>query len=337
MAFIDQDRFKKAFLEEAGELLESLNEKLLDLEKNPEDSDVINEIFRLTHSIKSESAIVGYMNISELAHKMEDIFEKIRKSDLSVNTEIINSLFKAFDKMMEIMSAVQNNKNESKFDISNEINELSKILKEDKKVVLKEIDKKEKDQLKDQEELDKIDVEFSDFQKNQIEDGLEKGDNFFKISVYIAKDCEMKYPRAFLVYNNFLTNGTVIKTIPDVLTEADDLKYQTLELYLISSLDQERLKTCANVDQVDRVIINKINLRALRDTGIDLSNVPGYAEMILLPREIEEGERVEKEWEREYKSKIKVKEDIEEQLEEVKFEKDQKVLKFLLKRIFKRI
>ena len=75
MVDIDERKILEAFLEEVKELLETLNQRLLDLENSPEDSDVINEIFRLTHSIKSESALVGYKKISTLAHKMEDIFD----------------------------------------------------------------------------------------------------------------------------------------------------------------------------------------------------------------------------------------------------------------------
>ena len=114
MVFIDEKRIRAAFLEEVNELLESLNQEFLNLENAPDDVDVINEIFRLTHSIKSESALVGYNSIASLAHKMEDIFERIRKGVMTVNRQLIDSLFKGYDKIIEIVRLIQSDEDESK-------------------------------------------------------------------------------------------------------------------------------------------------------------------------------------------------------------------------------
>ena len=131
MVDIDERKILEAFLEEVKELLETLNQRLLDLENSPEDSDVINEIFRLTHSIKSESALVGYKKISTLAHKMEDIFERVRRNVLLVNTEIMDALFAAFDRIMKCLSAVENGENEEDVDITDVVNPLLAILDEE--------------------------------------------------------------------------------------------------------------------------------------------------------------------------------------------------------------
>ena len=85
MINLDDKRLQHAFLEEVSELLENLNKQLLALEEEPTDKDVINEIFRMTHSIKSESALIGFKNISTIAHKMEDIFERVRRGALIVD------------------------------------------------------------------------------------------------------------------------------------------------------------------------------------------------------------------------------------------------------------
>ena len=62
---LDESKLLRAFLEEADELLEKLNQSLLQLEKDTENPELINEIFRLTHSIKSESALMGFSKLSE--------------------------------------------------------------------------------------------------------------------------------------------------------------------------------------------------------------------------------------------------------------------------------
>ena len=61
------------FLEESLENLSKLNDCLLELEQKPDDLEVVNEIFRVSHTIKGMSATMGYMKMSELTHKMEDV------------------------------------------------------------------------------------------------------------------------------------------------------------------------------------------------------------------------------------------------------------------------
>jgi two-component system, chemotaxis family, sensor kinase CheA len=128
MSAMSDKKIRIAFIEEVNELLDSLNAQLLHLENNPEDKDVINEVFRLTHSIKSEAALVGFLNISELSHKMEDIFDRIRTNNLVVNQEVMNTLFKAYDKIIKLINIVQEDGDESIIEINEELQLLDKIL-----------------------------------------------------------------------------------------------------------------------------------------------------------------------------------------------------------------
>jgi two-component system chemotaxis sensor kinase CheA len=314
MIHIDDDRFQKVFIEEVSELLENLNHKFLELEKYPEDNDIINEIFRLTHSIKGESAIVGFMNISTLSHKMEDIFQRIRDGKLNVTTALINTLFKAYDKLIELVSAIQNKMNESDVDISTELKLLNDVLH------VETIEIKTEEQ-KTKIEKPAVNVDFTDFEKSKIEDGLEKGDSLYKVVFNIDKTCEMKYPRAFLVYNNYSSTNTVIKTNPDVLTEADDSKYLQVEIYLLSNQNEEKLKKIADVDQVYNVTVSKISFNVLKEIGIDVSGAPGYtSELLLTSEEILEGEKIEKEWEKELQRQAK---NINETKEDIGIEKEE--------------
>ncbi|HOR93322.1 MAG TPA: Hpt domain-containing protein, partial [Spirochaetota bacterium] len=67
--------YQDIFLEEADEQLQELNANLLQLEKNPSDEDIINNIFRAAHSLKSSAAFVGLTDLSDLAHKMENLLQ----------------------------------------------------------------------------------------------------------------------------------------------------------------------------------------------------------------------------------------------------------------------
>jgi two-component system, chemotaxis family, sensor kinase CheA len=289
---IDDKRLKNTYLEEVSELLEMLNKYLLQLEQEPANKDVINEIFRMTHSIKSESALVGFKNISTIAHKMEDIFEKVRKETLVVNREIMDSLFMAYDRITLMVSAVQEEKDESGFAIADVVNPLLVILKEQKTYEDKKEDKKEdvkpKTTAVETEERERFgtvlkknmfdlndlgNVEFNKNEKNQIEDGVEKGEIFYKIVYKIEDECDMRYPRAYLVYNNLLNVGNVIKTVPNIQMETEDEKFREVEVYVLTSAKFDTITDCAEVDQIERIDVHKINLEAIKNgLGLNISS-----------------------------------------------------------------
>ena len=316
MVYIDEKRLQNAFLEEVGELLESLNEKLLELENSPEDKDVINEIFRLTHSVKSESALVGFKNMSTIAHKMEDIFERVRRGVLIVDRPIMDALFSAYDRIMQLIAAVQNDQKESEFEISDVVNPLLEILKEkpmESGKIKDEPKKEEKSEPPKQNfhedgtekfgtQLTIVEgvlkelknVTFSELEQTQIEEGVAKGEVFYKVSFHLEDECDMRYPRAYLVYNNYVNSGNVIKTIPDVQQETDDEKFNQVELYLLSDADKKELFDNADVDQVDRLDLYTIDLKAISESMGDLAT--GIVDTVVNPNDLEEAERLEREW-----------------------------------------
>jgi len=89
--------YQDIFLEEADELLQELNKNLLELERNPEDEEIINNIFRAAHSLKSSAAFVGLNDLSDLAHRMENLLQGIRDKTNTITPEVVDVIFKCFD------------------------------------------------------------------------------------------------------------------------------------------------------------------------------------------------------------------------------------------------
>lgn len=311
MVYFDEQKILMAFLEEVKELLELLNQKLLDLEASPQDPDVINEIFRLTHSVKSESALVGLNNFSTIAHKMEDIFERVRRGVLVVDSNIVDKLFSGFDRIMEIISSVEEGKGEGDIQIQDVVDPLLEILNEKKTEEVKKEKNKEEIKVSDDsnddnfgsnlavkiEKLNSLDgIVFTDIEKNVIEDSVEDGKKLYKIVFHLEDDCDMRYPRAYLVYNNFINMGNVIKTIPDVETETEDEKFHEVTLFILSSEKISSLQECAEVDQVDRINFFEIDLSLIYDGEPISVNETDEDEKILSEDEIREAEKIEMEW-----------------------------------------
>ena len=111
------DHYTEMFLDEAQEQIESLNQNLLLLEREGFDKEVINEIFRVAHTLKSSSAFVGLDNLSNLSHHMEDLLQEVKDGAVSISTELVTIFFDCLDR---IKSAVEEfgegNVPEDKFD-----------------------------------------------------------------------------------------------------------------------------------------------------------------------------------------------------------------------------
>lgn len=93
----DMNEYMELYLKEAEELLESLNSSLLEFEKNPTRVDMIKEMARCAHTLKSNSSSMGFEKLAELAHSMEDGLLMLQDAGIEASDEIIDLLFDCFD------------------------------------------------------------------------------------------------------------------------------------------------------------------------------------------------------------------------------------------------
>jgi two-component system chemotaxis sensor kinase CheA len=100
------------FLIEADELIASLDSNLVALESAPEDLDLLNTIFRAAHTIKGTSSFLGFEQVTNLTHKMEDILNRLRKGELTVTPEIMDLLLESLDILKVLLDNVRNHNDE---------------------------------------------------------------------------------------------------------------------------------------------------------------------------------------------------------------------------------
>ena len=110
--FLNDPAIIGEFIAEAREHLESLESKLLQLEENPEDPELLNAIFRSFHTIKGSSSFLGLVQITELSHKLENVLDKLRKKELGVTPEIIDLIFKGMDILKSLIEDVASGEEE---------------------------------------------------------------------------------------------------------------------------------------------------------------------------------------------------------------------------------
>jgi two-component system, chemotaxis family, sensor kinase CheA len=110
---MDISQYKDLFITEAQEHLDSLNKFLLQLENEPENMEVLTEIFRSAHTLKGMSATMGYDQLTELAHEMENLLEHLRAGDIAVTTSVVDTLFSCFDTLGSIIGAIAEGRSET--------------------------------------------------------------------------------------------------------------------------------------------------------------------------------------------------------------------------------
>ncbi|NBO37341.1 hypothetical protein EBU99_02025 [bacterium] len=98
------------FLNNADELLDSLTNSLLKLEKNPSDSRPIESIFRAAHTIKGTAGMLGFSSIEHLCHALENTFDRMRKGQLSASSKLIDTLLAGWDKVRELFEMLRSGK-----------------------------------------------------------------------------------------------------------------------------------------------------------------------------------------------------------------------------------
>ena len=97
------------FLMEAGDMLSDVDSKLMGLEKNPGDSGLLNEIFRGFHTIKGGAGFLNAGELVTLCHLTENLFDKLRNSELTLSAELMDVIFAATAEVRQMFGALQQN------------------------------------------------------------------------------------------------------------------------------------------------------------------------------------------------------------------------------------
>lgn len=104
----DMQELVQDFLVETNEIIENLDHDLVELESNQNDLELLNKIFRGAHTMKGSSSFLGFNKLADLTHHAEDILNKLRKGEMVVTREIMDTLLEFVDKTKVIISDIEN-------------------------------------------------------------------------------------------------------------------------------------------------------------------------------------------------------------------------------------
>jgi two-component system chemotaxis sensor kinase CheA len=109
---MDISQYKELFVIEANEHLDYLNKCMLELENDPGNLEVINEIFRSAHTLKGMAATMGYEQLTELAHETENLLEQLRVGDTPVDSRVIDTLLACLDTIGAMVNGIEEDRKE---------------------------------------------------------------------------------------------------------------------------------------------------------------------------------------------------------------------------------
>ena len=255
------NQYMDMFLDESHEHLQSLNEGLLRLEENMEEIDAVNDIFRNAHTLKGMSATMGFAKIAELTHEMEDVLDLVRKSQLKLNEDIMDTLFKCLDSLEQMVDSVGNGEAEDVVDVSDLVAKLSSISKgtpapaADGAAAAAPAAASSGGDAAAGTNLDLDDIDLDVMKKAK-----EAGMNLFHIKVTLMETCVLKAARSVMVMHALDEVGDVLKSIPP----AEDLEQEKFErsfdVLIATSGDAEAMQNAVDtVSEIEDVAVTAVD------------------------------------------------------------------------------
>ena len=219
---MDVSQYLEIFLDESNEHLQTLSDQLIILEKEPDNSDTINEIFRAAHSLKGMAGTMGYKRMQNLTHDMENVFSEVRNGNMEVNSNLVDVLFQCLDALETYVDNIRETQDEGTDDNEPIIKALNAFIASEGKGNAAPAAKKEEASTASAAPADDKDMPLADFEKNAVNEALKKNLHVYKIKVSVDENCILKAARAFLVFKNLEGHGDIIKSEPSVQDIEDE-------------------------------------------------------------------------------------------------------------------
>lgn len=258
---MDMNQYLEVFIEESKEHLQACNEKLLVLEKNPNDLSIVNDIFRSAHTLKGMSATMGYEDLANLTHQMENVLDAIRNEKLSVTPTFLDIVFASVDNLEEMVFSIAEG-GDGKKDVTVVV-EMLKKLESGQGVNQKEMKREDTNQLSENYSLNHINQEYDDFENAVIQQSKEQGFFAYELVITLREDCLLKAARVFMVFEILEKIGEIIKAVPSV-DQLEDEKFDSQFTVAIVSKESSadihsKIMKVSEIEEVKVHLLDPIN------------------------------------------------------------------------------
>ena len=263
---MDVSQYLEIFIDESEEHLQTLSDCIMVLEKEPDNKDTINEVFRAAHSLKGMAGTMGFKRMQHLTHDMENVFQEVRSDRVKVTSGMIDLLFKCLDALEGYLDNIKSTSDEGAEDNEVIIKELNDfIAKADGEA---EAENKEVSEVKEaapaatQEEKEGQEkIELTEEEKKAIREAESNGQHIYAMTVRIQKDCLLKAARAFLVFKAVEDFGQILVYRPSSQDIEDEKFELDFSFFLASEEKTDKIVAAAKaVSEIEKVDAEEIHL-----------------------------------------------------------------------------
>lgn len=263
---MDVSQYLEIFIDESEEHLQTLSDCIMVLEKEPDNKDTINEVFRAAHSLKGMAGTMGFKRMQHLTHDMENVFQEVRSDHIKVTSGMIDLLFKCLDALEGYVDNIKSTSDEGTEDNEVIIKELNDfIAKADGEA---EAENKEVSEVKEaapaatQEEKEGQEkIELTEEEKKAIREAESNGQHIYAMTVRIQKDCLLKAARAFLVFKAVEDFGQILVYRPSSQDIEDEKFELDFSFFLASEEETDKIVAAAKaVSEIEKVDAEEIHL-----------------------------------------------------------------------------
>ncbi|WP_302367079.1 chemotaxis protein CheA [Brachyspira aalborgi] len=264
----------KDFFEEAFDMLDRLEQNILILDKDRNNTDAIQEIFRAVHTLKGSAGAVELFGTQKYAHRFEDLLDLIRNNQIKVDDKTIDILLKGIDILKELINGASEEK-----EYSGNIEEEIKNLENFKNLKLSGAISESVDTKSDKNSISvyvgsKYDnLNFDNDILDSIREGIENGLKTKLVFVKFNAESPMKTVGGVQVYVELKDSGDIIASVPSLQNLEGDEFYQNV-IYVIETAEEDEsiIKNITFPEITEEIKIEEFILEEYENFLIDKKN-----------------------------------------------------------------
>ncbi|MCT2197455.1 MULTISPECIES: chemotaxis protein CheA [Paenibacillus] len=273
---MDMNQYLSMFIDESNDHLQSLNEKMLELENNPEDISIVQVIFRSAHTLKGMAATMGFEDLSSLTHQMENVLDLVRNEKLKMQEFIFDTLFKSLDALQMMVQDITQG-GEGKADVSEIVDALQSIVRGD--FAEGGSAAASKPAAGGSAANSASAIQLDQYQFSVLEQSITEGHKVLYIEVAIREDCQLKAARAYLVFDLLERFGEIVKSSPSVQDIEQEKFDRSFSLYYITQKDSAEIQSMImNLSEIDTAQVAALDHETLAQLNAGSKEAAAAAE-----------------------------------------------------------
>ncbi len=275
---MDMNQYLSMFIDESNDHLQSLNEKMLELENNPDDISIVQVIFRSAHTLKGMAATMGFEDLSSLTHQMENVLDLVRNEKLKMQEFIFDTLFKSLDALQMMVQDITQG-GEGKADVSDIVDALQSIVRGD--FAEGGSSAASKPAAAGAAANSTSAIQLDQYQYSVLEQSITEGHKVLYIEVAIREDCQLKAARAYLVFDLLERFGEIVKSSPSVQDIEQEKFDRSFSLYYITQKDSAEIQSMImNLSEIDSAQVAALDHETLAQLNAGAKEAAATAEAV---------------------------------------------------------